>query len=113
MKSLDYINNARSFKGWITTVRIALQKCKTVEEWNQIVAACYDKHHWFVDGPLQIRYGLAPSRYGDTLGIIKSLTRDWYFQNVELFPKPLHFYREDGDGGRTLCVNPMMGFSCY
>ena len=75
--SIKYIENARSFKGWEKTVRIALSKCEDIETWEAIVQACYNKHDFFVY-ELGIVYGLAPSRYGNLLDTIRYLTRNWY-----------------------------------
>jgi|TARA_A100000172_G_C2992059_1_gene93192 hypothetical protein len=79
MKSVDYIYNSRTFDGWEKTVRIALKKCKTKDEFGDIVHACYDRHDFWVSSR-GIKYGVG-SRYMNLLERIESLTRAWYVTN--------------------------------
>ena len=88
---VDYIKNARTFSGWLKTVQIAINKCDNLDQWIEIVEACYDKHDYFVY-QRGIRYGLARCPYSDTLVQIRQLTRTWYENNGHVDDKKAHDY---------------------
>lgn len=77
---VDYIRNSRTFEGWLKTVQIAIKKCRNLEEFTEIVEACYEKHEWFVYEK-GIRYGLASCPYSDVLVEIRRITRSWFEKN--------------------------------
>tara|TARA_R100001082_G_scaffold82236_1_gene49080 strand:+ start:11399 stop:11686 length:288 start_codon:yes stop_codon:yes gene_type:complete len=95
MKPVDYIYNSRTFDGWEKTVRIALSKCKTKDEFSEIVHACYDRHMFWVD-VRGIKYDMGPSRYANLLERIDKMTRAWYITN---FPDER--------------ITPFIGFGIY
>ena len=72
----QYIRNAKTFKGWIKTVKIALMKAEKLDNYFEVLEAIYDKHDYFVY-QRGIRYGLGPSVYGDTLDTIRMLTMEF------------------------------------
>lgn len=74
---IQYIKNARTFQGWLKTVQIAVSKCKNLDQFTEIVEACYDKHEYFVYQK-GIKYGLASCPYSDVLVQIRNITRTWF-----------------------------------
>jgi hypothetical protein len=82
MKSpIEYIRNAKTFNGWIKTVKIALTKVEELDNYCEVLEAIYDKHDYFVY-QRGIYYDLGPSAYGNTLDTIRMLTREFCYSYI-------------------------------
>jgi len=73
---IDYIRNAKTYQGWVKTVKIALMKVKELDNYTEVLEAIYEKHDYFVY-QRGVRYGLGSCAYTDTLDQIRYMTTDF------------------------------------